>query len=70
VELISYDLGYRTALRDVTPGPLSATDTFIVYKRYPSYAFRKHICGSGLWEGRETNKKKLSAVAHVIIVSC
>jgi hypothetical protein len=26
---------YRT-IRDVTPGPLSATDTYIVYKRYPS----------------------------------
>jgi hypothetical protein len=41
---------HRT-IRDVTPGPLSATDTYIVYKRYPSYTLRKHICGSGLWEG-------------------
>jgi hypothetical protein len=30
VPLISHDLGHRT-LRDVTPGPLSATDTYIVY---------------------------------------
>jgi hypothetical protein len=47
---------HRT-FRDVTPGSLSATDTCIVlreafrsfWKRYPSYALRKHMCGSGLW---------------------
>jgi hypothetical protein len=49
--------------------PLSATYTYIVYKRYPSYVLLKHICGSGLWEGRGTKKQKPSAVAHVIIVS-
>jgi hypothetical protein len=48
---------YRT-IRDVTPGPLSATDTYIVYKRHPSYALRKHICGSGLCGGRGTKKTK------------
>jgi hypothetical protein len=26
-------------------------------KRYSSYALRKHICGSGLWGGRETMNK-------------
>jgi hypothetical protein len=43
---------------DVTPGPLSATDRYIVYKRCPSYELRKHICGSGLWRGRGTKKTK------------
>jgi hypothetical protein len=39
-------------------------------KRYPSYSLRKHMCGSGLWNGvGEQRKQKPSAVAHVIIVS-
>jgi hypothetical protein len=40
-------------VRDVTPGPLTVTDTCIMYhdefrcfsKRYSSYALRKHMCG-------------------------
>jgi hypothetical protein len=50
-------------IRDVTPGTLTATDTCVGYhvtrfeasrsfsKRYHSYALRKHMCGSGFWEG-------------------
>jgi hypothetical protein len=37
-------------------------------KRYPSYALRKHMCGSvGCGVGK--NEQKLPAVAHVITVS-
>jgi hypothetical protein len=45
---------------DVTPGSLTVTDTCIMYhltnfdavsKRYPSYAFRKHLCGSAGFGG-------------------
>jgi hypothetical protein len=59
VLVTSYDLGHRTAsIRDVTPGPLSATDRYIVYKRYPSYSLRKHICGSGIVGGVGKQRKK------------
>jgi hypothetical protein len=67
--LIAYDLGHCTALRDVTPGPLSDTDTYIVYKDYPSYALRKHMWERVVEGVGEQRKQKPSAVTHVIIVS-
>jgi hypothetical protein len=69
---------YRT-IRDVTPGSLSATDTYIVYHVTHFEASRNltlhtryvsTYVGAGCGRGRKKRKQKLPAVAHVIIVSC
>jgi hypothetical protein len=68
---ISYDLGHRT-IRDVTPGPLSATETYIVYHVTHFEASRNltlhtryvsTYVGAGCGRGREQRKQKPSAVA-------
>jgi hypothetical protein len=73
--LISCDLGNlahisRTECNiDVTPETLTATDTCVGYhvtrfeasgKRYPSYALRKHMCGSGSGRAGGTKIKNLN----------
>jgi hypothetical protein len=61
VLVILYDLGHRTAsIRDVTPGPLSATDTYIVYHVTLSFI---HVTQAHMWErdfgrGRKTKQTK------------
>jgi hypothetical protein len=77
--LFSYELGHHISIRDVTPGPLTVTDTCIIY-HLTNFEASRNInllmcyistcgsagCGGG---GLGNNEERLSAVEHVIIVS-
>jgi hypothetical protein len=67
VPLISYDLGnlaHHTNVTSHVGGGGRETMNFILHTRYIS------TCGRALWGRWVNNEQKLSAVAHVVIVSC